>query len=266
LDAEMSDDDRALVPIEERQVEFYGDELTAVRTSDGTVYVPIRPICRLLGLNWDGQRRRIQRDAVLSQEAKGVVVTTTPGGKQEMTSLPLDHIAGFLFGINANRVKAELRDRVILYQRECYRVLSEAFYQGRLTSTPSFDELLKIDSPAVRAYQMALAIVDLARSQVIMEGRLDDYGRRLEAIEATLGDPDRYISNAQASRISQAVKAVAMALSKVSGRNEYGGVYGELYRRYDVASYRELPASEYEGTMSWLQGWYQQLTDRDLPF
>jgi hypothetical protein len=55
-------------------------------------------------------------------------------------------------------------------------VLSEAFYQGRLTSTPSFDELLKIDSPAVRAYQMALAIVDLARSQVIMEGRLDDYG------------------------------------------------------------------------------------------
>ena len=31
----------------------------------------------------------------------------------------------------------------------------------------------------------------------------------------------------QASQISQAVKAVAMELSKQSGRNEYGGVYGE---------------------------------------
>jgi hypothetical protein len=113
---------------------------------------------------------------------------------------------------------------------------------------------------------MALAVVELAQGQVIMEARLDDYGRRLEEIEATLGDPDRYISNTQASRISQAVKAVAMELSKQSGRNEYGGVYGELYRKYEVASYRELPESKYEDAMSWLSDWYQQLTDHDLGF
>lgn len=259
-------DQKALTPIEQKQVEFYGDELTAVRAADGSIYVPVRPICRLLGLNWDGQRRRILRDAVLSEEVQGVVVTTTPGGKQEMTCLPLDYISGFLFGVNANRVKPELRERVILYQRECYRVLNEAFRHGRLTSTPAFDELLETDSHAVRAYKMALAIVELAQGQVIMEARLDDYGRRLEEIEATLGDPDRYISNTQASRISQAVKAVAMELSKQSGRNEYGGVYGELYRKYEVASYRELPESKYEDAMTWLSDWYQQLTDHDLGF
>lgn len=261
----MSDKDKALVPIEEKLVEFYGDELTAVRAENGTVYVPIRPICRLLGLNWDGQRRRILRDAVLSEEVQGVVVTTTPGGRQEMTTLPLDYISGFLFGINANRVKPEQRERVILYQRECYRVLDEAFRQGRLTATPSFDELLETDSPAVRAYKMALAIVDLARGQVLMESQLDDYGRRLEAIEATLGDPDRYISDAQASQISQAVKAVAMQLSEHSGRNEYGGVYGELYRKFSITSYKLLPAKRFQEAMEFLTAWHQSLVGEE-PF
>ena len=37
-----------------------------------------------------------------------------------------------LFGINANRVKPELRDRLITYQRECYQVLSAAFLDPAL--------------------------------------------------------------------------------------------------------------------------------------
>jgi hypothetical protein len=44
-----------------------------------------------------------------------------------MLSLPLDYLNGWLFGINVNRVKAEIRERLIPYQKECYRVLAEAF-------------------------------------------------------------------------------------------------------------------------------------------
>jgi hypothetical protein len=186
----MSDESSALLPVDERQVEFYGDELTAVRSADGTIFVPVRPICRVLGVNWDAQRRRIQRDPVLSGQAQGVVVTTTPGGRQEMTCLPLDYIRGFLFGINANRVKRELRDRVILYQRECYHVLAEAFEDGRLTSSPAFDDLLQTDSPAVQAYKTYRALTQLARNQILLEARLtgrhDEHEQRLEEIEATL--------------------------------------------------------------------------------
>ncbi|KPK04492.1 MAG: hypothetical protein AMJ56_17415 [Anaerolineae bacterium SG8_19] len=152
-------------------------------------------------------------------------------------------------------------------------MLAEAFREGRLTADPAFDELLASDSPAAQAYKMAAAIMKMARQQILLESkleihevRLDDYAQRLETVEATMGDPDRYISNAQASRISQAVKAVAMEFSKQSGRNEYGGVYGQLYRKFEIASYRELPASKYEDAMSWLSEWYQQLTDSDLPF
>jgi hypothetical protein len=54
-----------------------------------------------------------------------------------MVCLPLDYIAGFLFGVNADRVKPELRERVILYQRECYRVLADAFFARGISVQPA---------------------------------------------------------------------------------------------------------------------------------
>jgi hypothetical protein len=45
-------DEKTLVPIEQKTVEFYGDQIVAVRLKDGAIYVPIRPICELLGNEW----------------------------------------------------------------------------------------------------------------------------------------------------------------------------------------------------------------------
>ena len=123
-----------LEPIREETIDFYGDEIPAalvVIDEDGrqVVYVPVRPLVEYMGLSWSGQRERIRRDAVLSEMVQGVRVTRTPqeGGSQIMLCLPLDYINGFLFGINANRIKPELRDQLIIYQRECYQVLAAAF-------------------------------------------------------------------------------------------------------------------------------------------
>ena len=267
-------DGQALVPVEQKTVDFYGDTLVAVRAGDGTVYVPVRPICDVLGIDWNGQRRRINRDAVLAQEARGVDVTSTPGGRQSMVCLPLDYISGFLFGINAERVKPEVRERLVQYQRECYRVLAEAFTEGRLTSDPSFDDLLRADTPAAQAYKMARALMELARQQLILEsrlsaheGRLDAHEDRLEQLETTLGDRGRFITPEQATEISQAVKSIATALHKKSGRNEYGAVYGEFYRKFGIPSYRELPARRFDEAVRFLTDWYAELTwQQGLPF
>lgn len=184
-----------------------------------------------------------------------------------MFCIPLDYLNGWLFGINANRVKPEIRDRLIRYQTECYRVLADAFREGSLTTDSAFADLLKSDSPAAQAYRMAQAIMSMARQQLILENRVDEHEQRLETIEATLGDPTRHISAAQASRISQAVKAIALELGKLSSRNEFGGVYGELYRRFEIAGYRELPANRYDEAMNFLRQWYSSLADdASVPF
>jgi hypothetical protein len=260
---------KALVPLEQKQVRFYDDKITAVLVDDDAgqqVFVPIRPICDFLGVAWTAQRQRILRDPVLATELTPVIVTITGTGQQvETMCLPLDYLTGWLFGINASRVKEAVRERLIRYQRECYRVLADAFREGQLTAEPSFEELLAGDSPAAIAYKMAQALQIMARQQLVLESRVEEHEGRLEAIESQLGDPNRTIAPDQAMQLSQAVKTVAMQLSKASGRNEYGGVYGELYRRFGVSSYKQLPVTKFEEAMQWLNEWRESI-ESDAPF
>lgn len=69
--------------------------------------------------------RRVSRDPVLNEETRTVDVTSTEGTRvvtRGVICLPLDYISGFLFGLNADRVRADLKDKVIRYQDECCRV------------------------------------------------------------------------------------------------------------------------------------------------
>ena len=267
-------ENKALTPLAQKEVVFYGDTLRVVlvNTNDETqVFVPIRPICENLGIDWSGQRQRINRDPVLSKWVRFVGVTPTnpeeaaKGGNPNMLCLPLDYISGFLFGINATRVKKELQERLITYQERCYKVLYEAMQEGQLTTSPEFDELLAEDTEAVQAYRMALAIVKLARNQILIDARLNQHEQRIETIEAQLGDTGRNVTPDQASQVSQAVKAVALALGKKTGRNEFGSVYGELYRKFGITGYKMLPTRRFDEAMKFLTDWHENIAGT-LPF
>ena len=91
--------EKALIPLEQKQVLFYDDEVTAVLVQLGDeqqIYIPLRPICEYLGLNWSAQTRRIRRDPVLSKWTRFVAITVTnpgkaqKGGSPNMLCLPLD--------------------------------------------------------------------------------------------------------------------------------------------------------------------------------
>ena len=142
-----------VVPIEQKQVDFYDDQVVAVRLDDGRVFVPIRPICDLLGVAWQPQARKLKTDPILSEQAMSITIRlqTSPNSRRPsktmMLALPLDMLNGWLFGINPNRVKSTIRERLLQYQRECYRVLDEAFRQQKVTSATDtiIEELLQTD-------------------------------------------------------------------------------------------------------------------------
>lgn len=263
----MSQLEKALAPVEQKEVLFYDDRITAVILEEEgrqRVYVPLRPLCEHLGVTWSPQRRRVNRDPVLSKKMKGVTVTVTPGGAQEMLCLPLEFLNGWLFGINADRVKAEIRERVIRYQEECYLVLAEAFGAARPVPSPA--------NPLAQVAEMGRAITRMAEEQMEFDRRLGDteltvvdLTERVASLENRMGD-DAVVTEAQASQISQAVKAVAMALSQKTKRNEYGGVYGELYRRFEITSYKLLPAGKFDEAMNFLTEWHQSIVDDQTPF
>lgn len=114
-------------------VDFRNDTLFAVERDDG-VFVAVKPICDTLGLSWGSQHNRIMRDPIL---AEGIFTTKMPsvGGLQETTLLKMDLINGWLFGIDENRVKAECKEAVLTYKRECYAVMFEHFY-GKKKAKP----------------------------------------------------------------------------------------------------------------------------------
>jgi hypothetical protein len=274
-------DETALVPVEQKQVAFYDDQLIAVRAYDGHVYVAIGQMCDVLGIDRASQVRRIRSDEILADGYRGSVNLTYPdGGTQPSGVLRVDLLPLWLAGIRIKAVRDEIRPKLERFKREASKVLWEAFREGRLTADPAFDDLLRNDSPAAQAYKMARALVEMARQQLILESRLNEAGQklathdvrlagheaRLEQIEATLGDRGRFITPEQASSISQAVKSIATALGQKSGRNEYGAIYGEFYRKFGIPSYRELPARRFDEAMRFLTEWYQKITGDELPF
>jgi len=112
-------------------VEFHGHALITLSHNREAYFAP-RPICQAIGLDWKSQYGRIRRNPVLST---CVVMMTTqlPGDTQqrEIVTLPLKLLNGWLFGIEAGRVKPELRDTILTYQRECYDALAAYWQQGR---------------------------------------------------------------------------------------------------------------------------------------
>jgi hypothetical protein len=86
----MSDDTAALVPLEVKAVDFYGDTIAgALIRAENTerIYVPVKPICDYLGVDWSSQRRRILRDEVLGASMVMMTMETGPG-KRHVAALP----------------------------------------------------------------------------------------------------------------------------------------------------------------------------------
>lgn len=270
-----------LIPIEQRSVEFYGDTLVGLLVPDADenqVYLPVRPLCQFLGLAWSGQFERIKRDPVLSDAIRFVrLIRTGEGqvGDPEVLCLPLEFIPGWLFGVSASRVKPELRERIILYRRECYRALWNVFKHDIMPSA----ELVRQppeQSGAALAYEIATAVQHLARQQMEIEQRLggridkmahwaggvnlrlDDTDSRLSALEVQVS-PRAMISEEQAAELALAVKNVGHALAASGIKPGYSQVYGELYRRYGVSSYKNLARGKFDEVIAWLRAWHAEL-------
>ncbi len=257
----MLDDAEILTP---RAIEFYGDQILAVEEVESQrIFVPIARLCDNLGIDRPSQTQRIQDHAVL-QSGLATFTFETSGGPQPAQCLRLDLLPFWLAGINPRRVRAEARTKLVLYQRECAAVLWDAFRPAGQPS--SVQHMVKESrSPAAQAYEMAMAIAAIARQQMHLEAQMAEiaatmtsHADRIASLELTLA-PKHAISETQATELAQAIKVVARALGERTGRNEYGGVYGQLYREFGITSYKSLPVDKFESAMEWLRDWYRAI-------
>lgn len=260
-----------LIPSDIRTVEFYGDEIIGALIAidgDPRIYVPLRPLCDALLLDWSSQRKRILRDDVLREEVRGVVIMTTPqGGKQETLCLPLDLLPGWLFGITTNKVKPDLKEKIVRYRRECYRRLWDTFKHDILRAAEPEPSAIPPTSGAALAYELATVVQNMAREQMELEARMHKSAQWAKGVDTRLTTleiqvkqlTEAPITEAQAADLSLAVKAVAHLLAQQGTPNGYQRVYGELYRKQGITSYKSVPKSSYDAVMTWLKAWHAEL-------
>jgi hypothetical protein len=284
----------AIIPLDQAEVDFHGDVVVAVETTvngDAAVYVPLRPICDNLGLDWSAQRRRTMRDAVLGEEVATVAVTATDGKVRDMIALPLDFLAGWLFQINASRVKEEVRDRLIRYQRECHTILSAYFKtkaRGRMDISSLADvkllgaalielsttqEMLQdqvdahtgILAEAERILVELLHGVDKAHARLNKAGEVvSGVSRRVGRIEQII-DPSEPLTPAMKGKVKSLVDEAAFLLGRTPGyahtgrRKPYPAIWSEVHRLAGVNSYDEMRQRHYEPIIGELEQWIERL-------
>ncbi|MHA3083730.1 phage antirepressor N-terminal domain-containing protein [Acinetobacter sp. ANC 5383] len=119
------------------QVVKFNNQDVPVFFHNNKPYVAMRPICENIGLDWASQYSRIKRDEVLNSTV--VIITTVAQDKKsrEVVALPIGYLNGWLFGIDTNRVKPEIKPTLIKYKLECYDVLYNHFMPKVAESHPN---------------------------------------------------------------------------------------------------------------------------------
>ncbi len=269
--------------LQQRTVPFYDDELVAVQQPDESVYIVFNRVCDALGFKRWSQARRIQAHSVLST---GFVTLTieTEGGPQEAQCLKLELLPLWLAGVQASKVKEELREKLVRYQTEAAGVLWQAFKgqilvnepMGHVVDDAAIQQLQQIAEMGRAIVRMAEQQIELQRQQSALSGRLDAAARVIRGVQGTLDNvvgqlarvdvrlgvledqvhPAAYITDAQAAEVSNQVKALGELLSSQQpGKNHYQGIFAELYRRFGVSSYKLIRQDQFAAVLQFLSEW-----------
>lgn len=101
-------------------VPFHGTNLLLVEHQNQP-YVPMKQIVEGMGLIWRSQHKKL----IANKERWGVTVKVIPSidAHNEVTCLPLRKLFGWLNSLHPNRVREDIRKKVIQYQNECDDVL-----------------------------------------------------------------------------------------------------------------------------------------------
>jgi predicted nucleic acid-binding Zn-ribbon protein len=183
----------------------------------------------------------------------------------------------WLAGLQASRVKADLRDKLVQYQQEAAVVLWQAFKPQILKDEAALE---LVDDQVIRQLQHIVELgyaiarmgeqqIELQRQHQALAGRMDSAARvirdvqgHLQHVEVRLGvledqlHPASYITDEQATEVSNQVKALAEWLTGTDkAKNHYQGIFAELYRRFGVSSYKLIRQEQYTPVLQFLEAW-----------
>ena len=131
-------------------ISFHGSELITLKVDD-VIYTAVRPIVEALGLSWGSQQRKLENSKE-KFSCTHMKTTGNDGKTYEMLCMPLKKLNGWLFSINPEKVRADLREKVIQYQEECFEALYNYWHFGKAERTINPEQQQAIQEAVVKAH------------------------------------------------------------------------------------------------------------------
>ncbi len=123
--------------------------------------IPVKPVCELLGVDYPSQFTKLKEHPVFGSTI-GIIPTVGSDGKErEMLCIPLRYFPSWLFSIHPDKVKVEIRDTIIEYQRRCNDVLYDYFFNRADFATKKERAIAR----AKEIYDEKTELVRVARSE-----------------------------------------------------------------------------------------------------
>lgn len=109
-------------------VPFNGQQVLTAMAA-GMAYVAMKPIVENLGMSWSTQQTKLLKH-LQKFNCVHMNMVAADGKLRKLLCLPLKKLNGWLFSINPEKVRADIRDKLIQYQEECFTVLHDYWTKG----------------------------------------------------------------------------------------------------------------------------------------
>lgn len=108
---------------------FHGSDLITLKVED-VIYTAVKPIVEAMGLDWGGQQQKLSKSSD-KFNCRDISMVAKDGKIREMLCMPIKKLNGWLFSINPEKVRPDLKEKVICYQEECFEALYNYWHFGK---------------------------------------------------------------------------------------------------------------------------------------
>ncbi|EOU0831017.1 phage antirepressor N-terminal domain-containing protein [Escherichia coli] len=113
-------------------VPFNGQQIITAMAV-GVAYVAMKPIVENLGMSWSTQQTKLMKQ-ISKFNCVHMNMVAADGKLRKLLCLPLKKLNGWLFSINPEKVRADIRDKLIQYQEECFSVQHDYWTKGHVVN------------------------------------------------------------------------------------------------------------------------------------
>lgn len=183
------------------EVPFNGSAMIAQRFDDGEIYTALKPICENIGIDFNGQKQRLERTPWATM---CVMHTVAADGKnRDMTAISRKTLTMWLATIDTNRLSDEqARHNVTVYQKEAAEALDQYFNEGgaiRVSDADSDEDIM------ARAVLVAQKTIERKNQQLqAKDNQIKELEPKAQALDDFTNVEDRLLIRDAAKVLSNA--------------------------------------------------------------